>query len=397
MTKTIPKPRLLVVFYANPDNYPPTFNAVSLLSAHFDVRIVCRKTDRESRLWPAGVRIDRVGRSADAAESAAASRAEKLAELMVFSWTVRRRIHELRPSVVLAYEPHALVAVSLSGCRAPVVYQRHEVEELDQLDLRSLGGWVSRHALRASAGVELLVFPEATRALYYQKFVALERQPLVIPNFPLLRSFVEPPFDELLPERARRRHVLYRGSIGPVNGIREAVAAVRHFDRHVGLRLCGPCDPQFQRELKELADRDGVRDRIEFAGFVPFEELNRQTMAASVGLMLYKAVDTNWTHIASANNKLWEYAAAGVPSVVPDRAAFRELLGGEGWVEFVDETSPTDIARAVERFLADPAALDRRSREARRRFEERFNYERVFSPMLDRILELASTQRSSQR
>lgn len=386
------RPRLLVVFYANPDHYPPTFNAVSLLSQHFDVHVVCRKSDRETRLWPAGVRLTRVGPSRNHAESMATSKAEKLREFTAFVWAVRRALSEQKPAIVLAYEPHGFTAASLAGCRAPLVYQRHEVEELDALDRRSLGGWVSRYALKNSDKAALLVFPEAHRAAYYQRFVKLRREPMIVPNFPLRSSFPEPDFAQLLPERARARHVLYRGAIGPANGLREAISAVPHLDAAITLRLCGAADPAFHDELEQLAITEHVRDRVELTGFVPFDELNRRTQHASVGLMLYQPIGTNWTFIATANNKLFEYAACGVPALAPDRLAFQELLGNEGFVELVDETNPQAIAAAIERILANPEAYEARCRLARKRFEEQFNYERVFQPMLTRMRELAAHQ-----
>jgi glycosyltransferase involved in cell wall biosynthesis len=185
--------------------------------------------------------------------------------------------------------------------------------------------------------------------------------------------------------------VLYRGAIGPVNGAREAIRTVPLLAAETTLRLCGPGDPAFLRELEQLAIDEGVRDRVELAGFVPFDELNRQTQRASVGLMLYQPVDTNWTFIATANNKLFEYAACGVPALVPDRQAFQELLGGERFVELVDEKDPRSIGAAVGRILASPEAYEERCRLARRRFGEQFNYERAFQPMLARLLELAAT------
>jgi glycosyltransferase involved in cell wall biosynthesis len=74
--------------------------------------------------------------------------------------------------------------------------------------------------------------------------------------------------------------------------------------------------------------------------------------------------------------------------VVPDRASYREMLGGEPWVELVDETDPRSIAAAITRILADRTRYDARCRAARRAFEERFNYEAVFAPLLDRIVAL---------
>ena len=386
------RPRLLVVFYANPDYYPPTFSAVSLLNEHFDVHVVCRKSDREMRLWPAGVRLDRRGPGQTQEEQQSASRVQKLGEFAAFVLTVRKALSRYRPSVVLAYEPHALAALSLAGNRAPLVYQRHEVEERGQHDPRSLGGWIAKYALLKSREASLVVFPEAQRAAYYASFAKLSHEPLIVPNFPLLRSFPRPDFDALLPERARARSVLYRGAMGPANGIREAVRTLTELDRTLSLRLFGPGNPKFLAEISQQAIDQGVDDRLDLAGFVSLEELNRQTQRASVGLMLYQPVDTNWTFNASANNKLYEYAACGVPALVPNRSAFRDFLAGEEWVELVDEQDPRSIADGVRRILSTPEAYEARSRLARRRFEERFNYEAVFGPMLTRIRELARSR-----
>jgi len=103
----------------------------------------------------------------------------------------------------------------------------------------------------------------------------------------------------------------------------------------------------------------------------------------------------NWTFSASATNKLYEYAACGLPALVPDRASYREVLGAEPWVEFVDETDPRSIAAAITRILSDRAGYDARCRAARRAFEERFNYEAVFAPLLSRIVALAGGDASA--
>jgi glycosyltransferase involved in cell wall biosynthesis len=384
-----PRPRLLCVFYANPDNYPPTYNALALLAQHFDVQVVCRKTDRESRLWPAAIRLDRIGPSQTQDEAAAQPAAKKLEEFASFCWAVRRALSTFKPAVVLAYEAHALSALRVAGCRQPVVYQRHEVEEMDQTDRRSLGGWVHLHARRASQDVPLLVFPEAARASYYQRHVAVRGEVLVVPNFPLASSFPVPAIESLVELRKANPLVFYRGSLGPANGIREAVRAMAHVAPSRHLKLAGPASPTFQRELDAVVSELALRDRVTFDGFVPFDELNQRTQHAAVGLMLYQTVSTNWSNIASANNKLYEYAGCGVPAIVPDRQDFRRFLDGEEWIRFVDPTDPRAIGQTIEEMLSDWSSYTRMCLVARRRFEERFNYEVVFGPMLERILTLA--------
>lgn len=389
MTTQSKRPTVLVVQYANPDHYPPTFNAVSLLAEEFEVRIFCRKSDREVRLWPRNVRLERVGPSLSTAEAAAASSRDKLAEYVQFVWALRRAIERERPAVILAYEPHAYVAVVLSGTKLPVVYQRHEVEELGApMDRRSLGGWIYALARKRSTQAARMVFPQTARADYYQQHVPLPRAPLVVPNFPLLESFVAPDFAQLLPRRAARRKLLYRGLMGPANGIIEAVQTLSHLS-DLTLQLAGPASVAFEAELASAIQAAGLNGRIERLGFVPFDELNALTREASVGLMLYQAVDTNWGNIASSNNKVCEYAACGVPSVVPDREDFRRLFHGDSWIEFADPTDPKAVAAAVLRLLSSPGEYDERARAARRRVEEHFNYRRVFQPMLEEIRALA--------
>jgi glycosyltransferase involved in cell wall biosynthesis len=384
-------PTLLVVFYGNPDYYPPTYNAVSLLRSRFRVSVVSRRSETALRDWPDGVRVERVGPGRSTADIAVLSRARKLADLSEFVWAVRRALRAEAPRVVYAYEPHALVAATLAGCRAPIVYQRHEIEALERIDLRSLDGWVLRASLPASRRAKIVVFPEKSRAEYYQRSVPGLRTPVIVPNFPLRAAFPEPSFDALLSARFARRQVLYRGSVGAANGLREAVAALPLISPETGettLRVCGRSTPAFLDELERLAAEKGVQGRVDFAGFIPFERLNRETLDGSVGLLLYQAVHLNWAYSASATNKLYEYAACGLPAVVPDRASYREMLGGEPWVELVDETDPRSIAAAITRILADRTRYDARCRAARRAFEERFNYEAVFAPLLDRIVAL---------
>src|SRR5262245_47362268 len=99
-----PLPPLLVVFYANPDFYPPTFNAIRILREHFAVTVVCRNVDDRTLAWPEDVRIERVGEHATGRAKMELSAAAKLREHLAFVWAVRRAIHAIRPRVVYAYE-----------------------------------------------------------------------------------------------------------------------------------------------------------------------------------------------------------------------------------------------------------------------------------------------------
>jgi glycosyltransferase involved in cell wall biosynthesis len=382
------KPALLVVLYAAADNYPPTFNAVYLLREHFRVRVLCTRDTRVPALvWPDDVCVDRVGPEISGADQIVAPARVKLRLYLGFIQAVRRALAEDQPALVYAYEPHALTAVALAGRRSRVVYHRHEAEEPVPFNPRSLQGWVFLAARRLARRAELVVFPEAQRAKVYQRLAGDPRPPLIVPNFPRREAFPAPDFAALFDARWSRPVAHYRGAIGVHNGIFQMVRALPHLDARVSLRLSGVAEPELVRAFSELAASLGVAERVRYDGYVPYPALNRETVHAAVGLVLYQPVLVNWEHCVTAINKLFEYAACGLPVVVPER--FRRDLPGEEWVEYTDVLDPEAVARALGAVLADRARYEARARAARRAFEERFNFEAVFEPLREQLVRLA--------
>lgn len=387
------RPGLLVVFYANPAVYPPTCNAIRVLASYFDIRVVCRNVDTATVELPSDVIVEKVGRFGLTRDRPADPTLVKLREYGSFVLAVRAAFTETRPRLVLAYDPHALVAVKLARCEAPIVYQRHEVEE-QNVRPRSFGDWIARVARGFSRSTAMLVFPERERAEYYRRHVPGTPAATIVPNFPLRTTFPRPSdWPALLERRWRDREIFYRGAIGPGTGVHEAVLALDHLNDTFRLRFCGFGPPDYARRLDQLAAEMGRAGQFENEGFVPaYEELNRRTYKASAGLMLYQAVSTSTRYTAAATNKIYEYAACGLPVVAPDRDGFRELLGGERWVELADENDPSSIARAIERLFASRPDYEERCHAARAAFEQRFNYETVFRPALTAMLKLAGSE-----
>jgi glycosyltransferase involved in cell wall biosynthesis len=390
---TLPeKPALLAVFYANPDRYPPTYNALMLLRERFRVHLVCRLNDEPPGVtWPDDVRVERVGDRRSFEEKLAAPAAHRLRELGGFAWAVRRALWADQPAVVYAYEPYALAALGLAGCRAKIIYQRHEVEEIGPFNPRSMKDWILRYTHRLGRRAEIVVFPEKNRAAMYQRDAGDPRPGLIVPNFPLLSEFPAPlEWSPLIEARWRDKILFYRGNLGSGTGVPQMIRALPHLDPACSLRLCGRGAPEHLREMEALAAELGVSARVRYDGFIPsYQQLNRETLAAAVGFVLYQRTTANNEFMATATNKLYEYAACGVPAVVPSFPSYREFFGGESWIEYADPADPASVAEAVRRIFADRARYEERCRAARRAFEERYNFEAVFAPLRDRIVALA--------
>jgi glycosyltransferase involved in cell wall biosynthesis len=125
--------------------------------------------------------------------------------------------------------------------------------------------------------------------------------------------------------------------------------------------------------------------RFSYLGTLPYKDLQTYTLAATLGFALYK--DTNFDRLAcvTACNKIYEYAACGLPAIVSDFPNYREYLGNEAWVRFADPNDPHSIASAMRDILSDFGNYQAMCLEARKAFEEKYNYESAFAPLLVKI------------
>jgi len=394
------KPRLLITIYANPDYYPPTVYAVRILSKYFKIHILCRNMSEPFQDYPSEVTIERTGEYASARGKEAASASAKLTEYTKFIARARTLIKKMQPLTVYAYDPHAFVAsmVGRAGRRStPLIFHAHELPETQNLSSRSLEGWVVRAALMGTKSADAVVFPEKNRARHWLSAARDPRTPIIVPNCPD-RSYYSPPADwsETIAARYRAREVVYVGYAGAENGHIDGLRALAMTGDGIRLRVIGGYRPEFGTSFDTLARELGVTERVSLDGWLRQDELLARASAASVGLSLHKAVSKGLEYQGSASNKLFEYAAMGLPVVVPDRPSYREFLGDAEWVTYANIDEPESIAHAITSILADRERYIAMSRAARRAFEEQYNYERVFAPALERICALADN-RSPER
>lgn len=92
--------------------------------------------------------------------------------------------------------------------------------------------------------------------------------------------------------------------------------------------------------------------------------------------------------MGTASNKIYEYAACGLPVIVSDQPNYREHLANESWVRFADPDNPKSIASAVEDIMSDFNKYQAMCLAARQAFEEKYNYESAFYPLFKTIQEL---------
>jgi glycosyltransferase involved in cell wall biosynthesis len=270
----------------------------------------------------------------------------------------RRALHVATSEPFDVYHAHDLVTLPAAWAArlrrgGRVVYDAHELfTELARLDR------LSRAVFRV---LETLLISRADRVLTVNDSIAAELArryrvplPLVLRNCP--RTFGRRPDGTRSTLRARAQVpkgtpiVLYQGLYMPHRGLENLVRAAAGFAR---ARLVFMGWGPLLDGLKSLAATEGVSDRVTFIDPVPMDDLLEVTAGADLGVIPYRNVGLN--NFYTSPNKLFEYAAAGVPVVASAFPELVKVVEGQQIGRTFDPDDPASIADAVNAALEDPA------------------------------------------
>ncbi|QSJ15282.1 glycosyltransferase [Nostoc sp. UHCC 0702] len=387
-----------IMIYANPDHYPPTINAVHLLSEYFDVVLIGRNQDPPFWQYPANVRVHRLGEYTSVKEREQQSAVIKIWEYISFVVKARRLLKDV--SLIYAYDAFGYTSAYLSQLlkplSIPLVYHNHDLYS-KLLSLTTLSGLVQIGERQWVHQANLVVFPSQERSLVFKQLTNFNGQLIILPNYPRKSYFAEnQKFQNIILKRFRKRQILLQGSISINSSLLELIDSLTFLDNSIELKLIGPIQEEEKYFMKDFALNKQVADRTKYFMPVPYNELPSHTWLATLGVCLYKKTDINHQTMGTASNKIYEYAACGLPVIVSDQPNYREHLAGESWVRFADPDDSHSIASAVEDILSDFDNYQAMCLGARQAFEEKYNYESAFSPLLMKIQELLNCSKTAK-
>lgn len=174
------------------------------------------------------------------------------------------------------------------------------------------------------------------------------------------------------------RVALYHGGYQPFRGLEPLIESARHL-RHARLVMRGVGG--YGAELRRLAARLGVEDRVTFAPPVPMLELVRSAREAEIGVCPFPSSCLN-TYYAQPN-KLYEYLMAGLAVVASDLPELRAVITSRRVGALCDPRDPRAIAAAIDGLAADPHLLAEARRNALRAATEELNWEVEQRKLLD--------------
>ncbi|MEY3222667.1 MAG: hypothetical protein RLZZ203_1523 [Cyanobacteriota bacterium] len=382
--------KIAMLVYANPDYYPPTINAVHLLSEHFDIVLIGRNQETPNWQYPSNVTVHRLGDYTSVREREQISSGAKIREYANFMFQAHQLLKDV--SLIYAYDTFAYVAAYFSSLfitkKIPLIYHSHEIS--DRLSsLSSLSGWLQRAERKLIHHAAMIVFPDKDRATFFQKVTKIKQQPLIVPNFPLKSIFhLETDWYSVIPKRWESVTLFYRGTISDGSAMKEIITGATLIENNFCIKFVGFLNDDNHKEIDNLVNDLKISQLFCYLGKIPYIDLQLHTLSATVGFGMYKNKYFDRVACVTACNKIYEYAACALPVIVSDFPNYREFLGNESWVRFANPDDPQSIADAIKDILSDFENYQKMCLAARQAFEDKFNYETVFSPLLTRIKDL---------
>ncbi len=293
---------------------------------------------------------DSPSKDTDEARSSAATglrrravRFNRLVTTLDFYRLAVRHLAGERPALIHANDHNtmwpALIARARWGSR--VVYDSHELWA-DRNGRREWRPWLlaCEWIFVRAADAVISASPGYARALARRNRIV---EPRVVRNIPVNAS---------LSVRADDRgHVVaYVGGLMPGRGIEQAIAALP-LAPGIELELLGPGSASYTAQLSAAAEQHGVADRVRFVNAVPPEEVVGALRGAGAGLLLIQPICRSYE--LTLPNKLFEYAAAGLPMIASDLEVIASVVRTQELGLVVGADNLPEIAAAMTR-LCDP-------------------------------------------
>ena len=192
--------------------------------------------------------------------------------------------------------------------------------------------------------------------------------------FPLAQAPSAPPANRSHAANGRLSVYWFSQTIGTGRGLEAFIRAMGRMHGWVTLSVRGSDFLGYSERLRSLAADVGVPDAIRFFPSAPPDEMARLAAHHDVGLASELSTPPN--HAICLSNKIFSYLLAGIPVLMSDTPAQRELGIGLGEAaRVVNLADPVSVADVLETWAGDKQALAAAKCAAWHLAQTRFNWD----------------------
>lgn len=196
--------------------------------------------------------------------------------------------------------------------------------------------------------------------LIRERFSKLNPLTIELNNYPKLSEFHFESDNE-----EKQNEICYIGGITQIRGIFELMLAMENTTAK--LNLAGDIESQSMK-IKNMAGWKNVN----YFGFVNRDELARILRRSKAGLVTFHP---ERNHINAIPNKMFEYAAAGIPVIASNFPFWKSIVEKYEFGICVNPLKPEEIADAINYLITHSDEAKEMGMRGRKAVEENFNWE----------------------
>lgn len=254
-----------------------------------------------------------------------------------------------------------------------VWYHNHDVLEKKLIRKYSLSWFAYKAEIFFINKLDIFSLPANERLPYFDtsKF---KGKFFCIPNYPSLKFYKQFYSERKLESELR---IIFQGRIDKHHGIEEIIPILKYNLSGYTLRLIlkGHSDENYKTEIEKIAEANDVQNLVEIYGFSPYPEVPRISSSCHIGIGIFAKKDIMNETLGTASNKVYEYAAVGLPVLYLENSNLKKYLEKFCWALPV-QMSTISIRSKIEDVIAN---YNEYSKAAYKSFCEDLNFESHFA------------------
>jgi hypothetical protein len=324
----------LVLIYSHPEYYPPTLNALDELATAVDeIEIIYRPFLKNNWDFPKNVILKPSGIHISRKESMQSNFISKTFFHFQFILNVFRSVISKKYNTILVYDHLAMLSLYLVSSflskNTALWYHNHDVPLLDNGRKFSIG-WMAIHAQnRLLKKISIFSLPTKERLNNFK--ISDKTKVFVIPNYPSKKKYF---FHSNTEKKLDSIALIYQGTISKGHGLEEITFAINESNLlgSCRLSLVGNISLDFKSKLEEI----NLKSVIDYMGYVYYMDLPNVTSQSHIGIAVLIPKSINFKTASLASNKIYEYAACGLPVLYFNDPHYKEYLTQFEWAFATD-------------------------------------------------------------
>lgn len=160
--------------------------------------------------------------------------------------------------------------------------------------------------------------------------------------------------------RSEKPILIYQGWLNEGRGLEALISSMKNIDAE--LWLVG--EGELSIELRNLAEKEKVEDKVIFKGFIKPAELHKYTAQAYIGLNLLESRSKNYFY--SLANKFFDYVQAGIPQITMAYPEYKLLNDKHEVAYLIENVEVKTVTEAVNSLLKDETIYKRLQENSKR-------------------------------